>query len=437
MLSLDGEPLEDGRARSFSRQAHMAIPGIGMVTLRSQVSTGESDQMAQAEEKRRATLAALGVPDLATARQRQEEARQKDGDLRDAKTQLAFLAPDGLVKLQNEIAAQREAVGKAPDVKKDPELARAAHIAAEAKRIAARQAWRQFEMMQSGANKAFVEAETAFVRIDAERKQVEAILGIEAMRIEREQQLAAKLADIDAKMHAKLAAIEVLRAELGDLASAEAALHRLRSVNEAVKTEVADLRRNIAAFTAEIRTRSEDAVEEKWRETTDALCAARMRVKAFEREVAALNRLRSALEDARSQARETYLRPVMTELQPLLGLLFDDASIAFDEKTLLPQMLMRNGQAEEVERLSGGMREQLSVLTRLAFARLLARNGRPAPVILDDALVYSDDDRIEKMFDALHRQARDQQIIVFSCRQRAFQQLGGNVLRMSDWMPSQ
>ena len=56
-------------------------------------------------------------------------------------------------------------------------------------------------------------------------------------------------------------------------------------------------------------------------------------------------------------------------------------------------------------------------------------------MILDDALVYSDDDRIEKMFDALHRQAREQQIIVFSCRQRAFQKLGGNVLEMSDWTP--
>ncbi|MGO7580803.1 ATP-binding protein, partial [Rhizobium ruizarguesonis] len=72
--------------------------------------------------------------------------------------------------------------------------------------------------------------------------------------------------------------------------------------------------------------------------------------------------------------------------------------------------------------------EQLSVLTRLAFARLLARDGRPAPVILDDAIVYSDDDRIERMFDALHSQSRDQQILVFYCRQRAFAKLGGNVL---------
>src|SRR3546814_10042253 len=63
--------------------------------------------------------------------------------------------------------------------------------------------------------------------------------------------------------------------------------------------------------------------------------------------------------------------------------------------------------------------------------RSCARDGKPAPVILDDALVYSDDDRIERMFDALHRQAREQQIIVFSCRQRAFQRLGGNVLQMT------
>ena len=81
------------------------------------------------------------------------------------------------------------------------------------------------------------------------------------------------------------------------------------------------------------------------------------------------------------------------------------------------------------------MREQLSVLTRLAFARLLARDGRPVPVILDDALVYSDDDRIERMFDALHRQATDLQIVVFTCRQRAFERLGGDPLQMVDWRP--
>ena len=155
----------------------------------------------------------------------------------------------------------------------------------------------------------------------------------------------------------------------------------------------------------------------------------------FEKEVATLTRLRDALLASRSAARDLYLAPVIRELKPLLGLLFEDAHVEFDETTLLPHKVHRNGQEEDIERLSGGAREQLSVLTRLAFARLLAQGGRPAPVILDDALVYSDDDRIERMFDALHRQSRDGQIIVFSCRQRAFARLGGHTLKLTDWRP--
>ena len=76
------------------------------------------------------------------------------------------------------------------------------------------------------------------------------------------------------------------------------------------------------------------------------------------------------------------------------------------------------------------LQEQVALLVRLAFARMLARAGRIAPVILDDALVFTDDDRIERMFDALHRQAGDMQIIVLTCRQRAFRALGGQALRL-------
>lgn len=45
--------------------------------------------------------------------------------------------------------------------------------------------------------------------------------------------------------------------------------------------------------------------------------------------------------------------------------------------------------------------------------------------ILDDVLVLSADDRIEAMFNALQRTARDHQILVLTCRQRAFAALGG------------
>ncbi len=436
-VSLDGEPLDGGEPRSYDGQAELVIPGIGVVTLRSGRAAGRDEQLRHSQESRRVLLASMGVADLAAARKRQVEAQRKEGDLREKRTRLSLLAPDGLPKLREDVAAHRTATGGALELKEDPARVRAAYEAAEARRLAAREAWRAVEPMRAGAADAVVAAQTTFAALDAEWTQVEAILGPEATRVEREGQMAARLAGLDARLMEQRALVERFQEETVDLASAEAKLHRLRSVAEAAEKEIGMLREEIAGYTAEIRARSEDAVEEKWHESADALAAAKMRIAGFEKEVAVLQRLRDALETARSQARETYLLPVMNELRPLLGLLFDDVSVTFDEKTLLPDKIMRNGQEEDVERLSGGMREQLSVLTRLAFARLLAKDGRPAPVILDDALVYSDDDRIEKMFDALHRQAREQQIIVFSCRQRAFQKLGGNVLQMSDWTPDE
>lgn len=221
-----------------------------------------------------------------------------------------------------------------------------------------------------------------------------------------------------------------------DLRAAELTLERLRTVAAAAAKEITQTKENLADLNGQIRTQTDKAVEEIWHETKELLSAASERAERYAIEVQTLDRLRKALTSARSAARDLYLKPVITELRPLIGLLFDDVSVVFNETTLLPETVLRNGQEEEVDRLSGGMREQLSILTRLAFARLLARNGQPAPVILDDAPVHSDDDRIERMFDALHRQAQDQQILVFSWRQRAFSKLGGNVLTLSEWSPT-
>ena len=118
----------------------------------------------------------------------------------------------------------------------------------------------------------------------------------------------------------------------------------------------------------------------------------------------------------------------MKELVPLLRLFWSEAEVRFDPETLLPRALVRAGAEEGFDILSGGTQEQIALLVRLAFARMLARSGAPAPVILDDAIVHTDDDRIERMFDALTRQAHDIQIVVFSCRQKTFRDLGGRGL---------
>lgn len=435
LVAMDGAPLNDAEERGYDGHAQLFVPGIGTITLRSNQPAQADDGLAQIEAKRETLLASMGVKDLAAAREQEVVAQQLDSKMRELRAQLVLLAPEGLAKLREEVAAYGTCEVEPTELKADPVLTHAALEDAEERRKQASQKLREAEPARDNASEAFIKAETALAALQGRIEHIIAVLGPEDMRGEREQALTTAFEKSNAAFGEAETTATGLRATSIGVESTQAALTRAASVEQAVITEINQLRETLAGLNAQISARSDEAIEEKWRETFDALTAAQSRVAAFERELAVLNRLRAALETARSNARELYLGPVITELKPLLGLLFEDVAITFDDKTLLPQTIKRNGQEEEVERLSGGMREQLSVLTRLAFARLLARDGKPAPVILDDALVYSDDDRIEKMFDALHRQARDQQIIVFSCRQRAFQRLGGNILQMIDWNP--
>jgi DNA repair exonuclease SbcCD ATPase subunit len=207
-----------------------------------------------------------------------------------------------------------------------------------------------------------------------------------------------------------------------------AELARARGAVQAHDDERRALDRRLAELAGQIGALADQGIEEALAETRGRLAAARSALAAQEAELAALQRLRAALEGARAAARTAYFAPVVEELRPLLSLLHPEAGVAFDDATLLPAALERDGQSEGLEILSGGTREQVAVLTRLAFARLLARQGRSVPVILDDALVQTDDARIEAMFTALHRSAQAQQVIVLTCRQRAFAALGGHHL---------
>lgn len=60
---------------------------------------------------------------------------------------------------------------------------------------------------------------------------------------------------------------------------------------------------------------------------------------------------------------------------------------------------------EAFDRLSDGTREPIAVLVQPAFGQMLIEQGTPATVIVDDAPVFSDDDRIGLMFDTLNMAA--------------------------------
>lgn len=436
-ILVDGAPLAHGDSRAVTRSTRFEIPGIGVlgVSAGADAEGGLVELLRSKQEALARALEQLGVEDVAALKDRERSLSEVRATIRVARAELAARAPDGVEALGIEAARITELIaGIDPDA---PDL-EAATRAVEEAAAAVGTARGEAEAARAALSNKREAAALAKLSIDHLREslgEVDRVLGPAAERDAEAGRLAATEAEAAAAVTLATRAATELQAGAPDLETAQAAARRAASVADNLDAEAARLDQEISGLTGEIRARAEDAIEEVLTETRDKRQAAEERVAALEAEIATLRRLRQALEEARLAAKEQYLGPVMEELRPLISLVVSDASITFDDETLVPRSLERNGQDEDVSVLSGGMREQLTVLTRLAFARLLAKNGRPVPVILDDALVYSDDDRIEKMFDALHRQAGDLQIIVFSCRQRAFERLGGQSLRMIDWAP--
>lgn len=434
-ISIAGVVLAQAEERPLAGTTQIEIASVGRLTVTAPQAEEDDRSLARAKAKRKALLDELQVDSLAAARQREVQARDLKADLDLARRRLQLFAPGGLAALQEQIARLEAEAASADEVPADLDAARRQLGTVEARVGAMREAARAAQARTETSASALVEAERHAAGLSSALAALAESLGPETQWRGREERLAAEHDETNLDWQAAQRQVEELAARRIDLAAAEARQLRLRSVMDAAREEITRLREEAAGLDGRIQTRTETAIEEAWQETRDRLTQAQRRTAVLAREVAILTRLRGALEAARSQARDHYFAPVLQELRPLLGLLFDDASVTFDEDTLLPRSVLRNGLDEQVGVLSGGMREQLAILTRLAFARLLAKGGQPTPVILDDALVYSDDDRIEKMFDALHRQASAQQVIVFSCRQRAFARLGGRVLRMEPWQP--
>ncbi len=426
-IRVGDEALADGHAHALPRATHLTIEGVGKLEVRPGASNHDVDTVEQAAQKLKDALKEAGFDDLESARTAVVVRTEAEQNHREAKAVLSSLAPDGIDRL-------REALNRIPALDLntealDPE-------AAEVAQLDARETYEQARLARDTASERLADDRTVSTR--AETK-----LASFRDRLKRAENALDKLGDASESALAEAVCsaekvIETAEAEYAqlakdapDLAATQAALSRAESIEVQAKEQIAHLKPLLARLDERIGRSSGDAIEERLAETAEKLGAAKETLARVEHEVAVLTRLEEVLGAARNEARERYFAPIAKELKPLLHLLWPDAELTWGEESLLPDALVRNGREESIDVLSGGTQEQVALLVRLAFARMLAASGRVAPVILDDALIFTDDDRIERMFDALHRQASDLQIIVLSCRQRAFRHLGGHTLSLS------
>lgn len=437
--------LEDATPLGVNQHIRLDVDDIGSISF----TLGESDideidaSIKAFEEERQEILTKHDCQTVGELLQRQTKAGGLEGESSSRTARLDALAPQGLDQLRAEVESLRlqqndetgEDLPSAEDAQRYFDETRAGREEAESSE-------RQAVQASSEAKQDESEKRASLESIQSEKSKLEEMLGPEDRRAATKEELEADNQEKQQNLGDAVSNFESLNEAAPDLDTLRGTLQRCSQIVENSQTEASELRIEISEINGLLNNVHTDAIEEELEEIGERLERAERRVATFEREIAVLKRLQQALEAARSSAKETFLAPIAQELQPLLRILFDEASLEFDGDSLLPDRLIRPGVAEtgpgegeNMDNLSGGTREQLTILTRLAFARLAQRQGASAPVILDDALIYSDDDRIEKMFDAIQRQAKDLQIIAFTCRQRAFSRLGGNKLEMTSWNP--
>jgi DNA repair exonuclease SbcCD ATPase subunit len=444
--------------RAVVEDTVIGVEGVGEIAVCPQVKDRGVilKRAAAAKQALKAALDAAGAEDLSSARadaaRRQELERQLEG----LRSEITRLMPgDKKIKLAagldalkikiEELRGQRDAVMTSLDLQALPELADIEnHLrenVAEAERLAADA--EAAEAGLEGPRQGVEEAKEAFEarrrELAAEQRNLDTKKAtLRAGRTETsDEALEAKASELERAATECQAAVGPLEQVPGEtVEDIDAEITRLENAARVYRDEAARLRTDIAKKSGIITASEGDGVEEALEAALAEQSRLNAEVKNYEQEVAVLQLLRDTLRTAESEAKARYLAPVVMRVEPYLKMLLPGTDLVLDENLHIAGV-KRNGLEEEFSRLSEGTQEQIAVLTRLAFAELLLEQGRPATVILDDALVFSDDDRIERMFNIMTRAASRVQIIVLTCRKRLFTRLGAPMLRIEGDQPEQ
>ena len=446
-IVLDGGPLRDARTKVVDAPAVIEIAGIGRITIAPGANADRAKDMAARDLCRNTLGQALGragTASVAEARTRDIARRQRVAELGEARARLNAAAPDGMQNLGQRIAMLAERVqAVAPPTKnaEPQDVLEKRRAELERETTAATERARDLEQQVRSAETG-IQSLASQLRNNTERRaELPAVAAADEAGSAELARLSAS--EKSADTHA-MDLIRQLRA-FTDAAPTPAQRAVLATAHTKAEQAEADHRRRsndasrqLAELEGRVAEASGDGSGEVVAELEGEVARLDAEIARFELDRDALLLLEKALTDTLAETRSAFLAPVRQRLDDLLPLVLPGARLDLDDAFAVTG-LARGAQAEDADRLSGGTREQIAVLVRLAFARLLADGGRPVPLVLDDPLVYADDGRLEAMFQALARGAAAHQVLVLSCHGRAFAPLveshGGKALSLVPWRP--
>jgi AAA ATPase domain len=400
------------------------VPGI----LTARVTPGMSaleiqTQYAAAQQDLAAGLAAAQVADLAAARSTDQRRRELQGARDQLTATLAGLCGDDDVEqLRSRLAELRSLPLFSGDITIDAGTARTELDVAEAGRVTAAADCETHRRVAALAMSKLTEVSTQATRLQDKLVTQRAELAVVVDRLTQQRATVAddKLAaaaDADvlaaqtaagrvAELAEQLAAAapDTVTAELTDAVEAAATL---RERHEDIARTLHEIASQLTVFGTEGRKGKLDAAEIQCEHARDEHDRVGRRARAVQL-------LRDVMVRHRDTTRLRYVEPYRAELQrlgrPVFGPSFEvdvDSDLCILNRTL-------DGCTVPYDSLSGGAKEQLGILARLAGAALVAKEDS-VPILIDDALGFTDPQRLVKMATVFNTLGERGQVIVLTC----------------------
>ncbi len=447
-VDLGGEAIRGQAERLLIAPSVVTVPGVGRI----HIAPGGSDltEMAQAQaqlhDEHSALLQRLGLASLAEAQARDKAHAQRLAEAEAADKARKLLAPKGLDALRTDLGAAQareseatSALALLPPEPPEPtepavplDTAERQHDTA---RIAAEDAGQQLQ----SSRQALATSASLHEAARQERDTLQAVLADPQLQAD----LAAKRLELleagasELMVKTEVAAIvERIAAARPDILKQD--VERLKRSADEIENQHLVRDRHIVQVETALAAAGAQGLEEELEQTQSANTQAQRRATELRHRAQALDHLLQKLEQRRQALTRRLQAPLQKHLDRYLQLLFPSGRLEVDEN-LVPGALTRPGprgpQAGDFETLSFGAREQMGVISRLAYADLLKEAGRPTLIILDDALVHSDEQRLTQMKRVLFDAAQRHQVLLFTCHPGSWRDMGV-MLRSLDSVPS-
>ena len=433
-LAIGNETVSGKGERLLLEATELAIPKIG--TLRLQ--PGGTDIAALVREQERVLgqhdglLAQLGITTLAEGEQRVTTSKDLANQIESETARQEGVAPQGvdalaaqcelddtrLKGLSGKLANLPETISNAANEAAAEATLETAHTRLKAAEQAAADLKNDLAMVKQALTIACEEWENLNNELESPKHKAR-------IKNAKDQltNLNAEAASLQGTINARQQKIEAAQPEV-----LQQDVDRHTRSAEAMERAANERKRAIDRLEAKLETLGTQGLGEKRDVLQQEVEANERRRDELGRRAAALDLLLSLLKDKRQALTRQLQAPLQKHLDHYLKLLFQHASLTVDEN-LMPLLLTRQPTAGaesggDVESLSYGTREQMGLISRLAYADLLREAGKPTLIILDDALVHSDAGRLVQMKRILFDAATRHQVLLFSCHPDNWRDLG-------------